>query len=175
MKRNLFSLFVLVIFVSFIFGCKTHDTNLSLSEPLVFEDEKGIEINFEEIESLETEPPDFIFLKEVDIGKYIDCPEDEEPTHIAIVSEDFIKIETLVDVKNLYKNLSKEQYGIIKLQEKRIDLLKNLCKIEREARRSEERLKYSYEEAYKESVKQRNFDNIFYKVLLFISLIGHVF
>lgn len=174
MKNRLVIFFIAILLVSLL-GCKTGRKNLSLSDPLTFEEDKKLEINFEEIEKLETEPPDFIFLKKIDDEYYIPCPDNEEPTHIAFVSEDLIKIETLVDVKNLYKNVSKEQYGIIKLQEKRIDLLKELCRIEREARRTEEKLKYSYEEAYEKSVRWREFDGIAYKVLLFLSLIGNLF
>jgi len=173
MRKYLIAFCIFVLFVS----CASNSKNYiePTVKPLEFTDqEKELKIDFNELENLETEPPNFIYLKQKDTYNYMECKEDEEPSHVAMSSEELDKIERLVDLKNTYKKISKEEYEIIKLQERKIEIIKDIAKTEREARIGEEKMKLNYEEAYEKEIKRRSFDNISYKILLFFSLLGNI-
>jgi len=177
MKRGLIYILCLFFICILFSSCATQNKEYlePTLKPITFEDtDKELTINFDELEKLETEPPNFIYLKKINDTIYVEC-NDDEATHVSLSSEELDKIERLVDLKNAYKKISNEEYDIIKLQEKKIEILKDLVIYEREGRISEEKIKLNYEQAYEKEIKRRNFDNITYKVLLLLSIAGNIF
>ncbi len=144
--------------------------------PLEFEPEEEYVLDVSDIPQID--PPDFVFLRQDEYGKLIIFDPDEEPEAqaiaIAFPVEQLRRIEAMLMVKDMYKDISREQAALINIDRQRLQSYKEYLILERESRILERELRMAAEEAYKKERRDHRIDNIIHRTTLVVTVIGGV-
>lgn len=149
------------------------NTNIENKQLLLEKDEPKYEVDFKKLEELETEPPNFIYLKQIN-NEYVVTDDENDFDIVAIPVEDLSKIERLLDLKNTYKKLSKEQYELINILENKINVIKDIANYQYILTQEIQKENEKYKKEINKNIKWIKIDNITTKIMLFISLISNL-
>jgi hypothetical protein len=166
MKKILLGLFCLVCLV----GCITPDIDKPLPE-LYLDREEPYVLDTSSLKM--PDAPNFILLVEEN-NKFRIANDNETPTHVALLQEDLVKIDTMITIKKAYEKISVEQAALINVERNKIDALKELLEIERNSRQLERALRMDTEEALAEERKDHKIDNIISRVAVVVAIAGGV-
>lgn len=122
------------------------------------------------------DPPTFIYLAKDSSGKYVVLDENStiEPELVAIPANEIYKLEAMLEVKNMYIDIAREQEALINIERNKTQALKEILTLERESRMLERELRIDLEEAYRRERRDHRIDNLINRGTLIFTVIGAV-
>lgn len=171
--KKLFCIISILIGSSiFVGGCKTTDPIDQPLPPVTFQKEKEYVLDLSKIK--QPDAPNFIFLVMDQDGKLRTAKPNEKPQYVAMLQEDLTKIDAMLDVKNAYRNIAKEQEALINVQIEKANVLKEMMALERQNREFERQLRIDLEKRYNREVKDHRIDNIINRATFIATIVGGV-
>jgi len=120
------------------------------------------------------DPPNFIFLIQNKDGSFRLAKDNEEPTHAALDKQELLKIEAMLVVKDMYKDISKEQELLINIERIKYKKVSEMLQLEREMRNMERDLRLEIERIYNKERRDHIIDNLINRGVLFLFCLGCV-
>jgi len=145
------------------------DTRL---EPYSFEPEQVYVLDTSSIPKID--PPNFIFLKKNTDGSIRIAKDTETPDYAALDVNELKKIEAMLTVRDMYKDISKEQESLINIERSKNKVLKEMLTLERQARKTEQQLRLDSEKRYRQEIRDHRLDNILNRGSLILVVIGGI-
>lgn len=166
----------ILFFCIFMIGC---ETTPEIDKPLPefsFEQEEEYILDVSSIPTIN--PPDFVFLKQDVKGKLEIFDPDEEPNSIPVAVafpvDQLNRIDALLEVKDMYKDISREQEALINIERKKVEALKEMLILERQNRQLERELRLAAEDAYRRERRDHRIDNLIHRGTMVVMVIGGV-
>ena len=153
-------------------GCNTVSEIDKPLAPIVFEKEEPYALDTSKL--IESDPPSMMLMIQDSSGNIRPTREGETATYVVMSYDDSKKIAALVDIKNGYKNVSKEQAALINIERNKLASIKEMMEIERQNRQNERQLRVDVEKAYKDERKDHKWDNIVNRGSMVFMIIGGV-
>ena len=172
MKHMILVALVSMMMAILLSNCATTDPiDMSLSS-LVFNKENVYVLDTSQLK--ETEPPNFIFLVQDSSGNYKEASLGENPDLVALEQSELVKIDSLVTLKNAYKDIAKGQGHLINIEREKINAVKEMMVLERESRQIERNLRLDAERSYRLERRDHKIDNIISRATLIFTVVGGI-
>jgi hypothetical protein len=167
---------LLISFLVLFVGCATIPEIDKPIQELSFEPEEEYVLDVSDVPQID--PPDFVFLRQDEYGKLIIFDPDEEPEFeavaVAFPVDQLNRIEAMLTLKDMYKDISREQEALINIDRQRLQAYKEYLMIERQSRILERELRLAAEDAYRKERRDHRIDNIIHRTTLVVTVVGGI-